>query len=108
MTTSWTRVRLQLSPWKVVINIISAHHIVRRKLPEISLLSQCPNTHSLSSFLKDVSMVVSSTIDFIRSIQFVRGRFFPFSVSDHKVTFGECDTTLLFYQLNTTATLIQV
>ena len=84
---------------KVIINIISAHHIVRRKLPEISLLSQCPNTHSLSSFLKDVSMVVSSTIDFIRSIQFVQARFFPFSVSDHKVTFGECYTTLLFCQL---------
>jgi len=72
----------------------TAHHIVRRKLPEISLLSQCPNTHSLSSFLKDVSMVVSSTIDFIRSIQFVRGRFFPFSVSDHKVTFGLVSRTL--------------
>ena len=73
----------------VMFHLIAAHHIVRRKLPEISLLSLCPNTHSLSSFLKDVSRVVSSTIDFIRSIQFTRDRFFPFSVNDHRVTFGE-------------------
>ena len=90
MTTSWTQVRLSSCPFKkIIIHFISAHHIVKRKLPDISLLSQCPNTHSLSSFLKDVSMVVSSTIDFIRSLQFVRGRFFPFSISNHKVTFGE-------------------
>ena len=74
---------------KFMFYLISAHHIVRRKLPEISLLSLCPNTHSLSSFLKDVSRVVSSTVDFIRSLQFTRDRFFPFSVSDHRVTFGE-------------------
>ena len=82
--------------------LIAAHHIVKRKLPEISLLSLCPNTHSLSSFLKDVSRVVSSTIDFIKSIQFTRDRFFPFSVNDNRVTFGEFYPSILSEPILTT------
>merc|ERR1719195_1744689 len=65
-----------------------AHHCVRRKLSEMNLRSECPNTHSLSSFLKTVSMIVSPAITFARSLQHIRGKYFPFHIAQNVVTFG--------------------
>merc|ERR1719195_347755 len=66
----------------------TAHHCVRRKLSEMNLRSECPNTHSLSSFLKTVSMIVSPAITFARSLQHIRGKYFPFHIAQNVVTFG--------------------
>ena len=54
----------------------------------MNLRSECPNTHSLSSFLKTVSMIVSPAITFARSLQHIRGKYFPFHIAQNVVTFG--------------------
>ena len=59
----------------------------------MNLRSECPNTHSLSSFLKTVSMIVSPAITFARSLQHIRGKYFPFHIAQNVVTFGRLSIT---------------
>merc|ERR1719270_642788 len=54
----------------------------------INLQSQCPNTYSLTSFLKKVSSCVAQAFIFYQSLNFVKGRWYPFSVKNNVVTFG--------------------
>jgi len=66
----------------------AAHFSVTRKFPESHLRSQCPNTYSLSSLLKSISAYVGPAATFLQSLNFVRGRFAPFSVTRNIVKTG--------------------
>jgi hypothetical protein len=69
--------------------ITEAHESVTRRFGPARLATDCPNTYSLSALLQRVSAYTAPAALYLDSLNSVRRRFYPFSVRDGVVIFGQ-------------------
>ena len=75
--------------------ISEAHSSLTRRFSPAAMAAECLNTYSLAALLSKISHYTAAAASYLKALNKVRGRFFPFTVGEGLVTVGFVSLTLV-------------